>query len=260
MVIEKHISNFHATYDELTREVLLAMNSFVPERLQEWFSHLDGEPEAAAAIQKLQAGQDFSHWFAMQGRSPQPGAPRLQWPEGNDKRLGMQLLLFRSMARGDINAGVLGKIYIPGSGRNINDNAKAFIDQVFRPMSRELIRYLRRVGEEKAEEPVPAADRVVSLDHNSPKYKAAADALETLENALTEANDYPDAEDKEQKIAEVSATRRLLQAARVRVTAVGALVGTSLLYLATTFFNTGVGQAAKFAWEQIVALLGPMLH
>jgi hypothetical protein len=67
VVIEKHVSNFHATYDELTQEVLRAMNAFVSERLQEWFAHLDGEPEAAAAVQKLESGQDFSRWFAMAG-------------------------------------------------------------------------------------------------------------------------------------------------------------------------------------------------
>jgi hypothetical protein len=37
MVIEKYNSNFHATYDELTRDVLLANNAFAGERLQEWF-------------------------------------------------------------------------------------------------------------------------------------------------------------------------------------------------------------------------------
>jgi hypothetical protein len=107
MVIEKHISNFHATYDELTGEVQKAMNALVAERLQEWFAHLDGEPDAARAMTKLESSQNFSPWFAMQGRSPQPGAPKFDWPKGNDKRLGMQLLLFRSMARGDINAGPL---------------------------------------------------------------------------------------------------------------------------------------------------------
>lgn len=224
MTIEKHFSNFHATYDELTREVLLAMNSFVSERLQEWFGHLDGEPDAAAEIQKLQAGQDFSHWFAMQGRSPQPGAPKFQWPPENDKRLGMQLLLFRSMARGDINAGMLGKMYIPGSGTNINDNAKAFTDQVFRPMSRELILYLRRVGDEKTAEPVPAADRVVPLDHNSASYKEAIEAVEHLETVLTEANDIPDVEVREQRLVEVKAVRGLLSVLLVRVEAVAVLL------------------------------------
>jgi hypothetical protein len=122
-------------------------------------------------------------------------------------------------------------------------------------LAAELRRYL-----EKEAATVPASDRVVTLDHNSPKYRAATDALETLEDAITETNDDPDAEDKEQKISEISAARRLLQAVRVRVAAIGTLLATSLLYLATTFVNTGIGQAAKFAWEQIVALLGPLIH
>lgn len=262
MVIEKHISNFHATFDELTQEVLLAMNAFVPERLQEWFAHLHGEPEVAAAIEKLQVGQNFSHWFAMQGRSPQPGAPKLQWPGENDTRLGMQLLLFQSMARGDINAGMLGKIYIPGSGKNINDNARAFIDQVFRPMTKELIRYLRRVGEAKAEEPVPAADRVVSLDHNSKQYVDAMDAAGDLEKTIREANDFADSNEKEQRIAEVSAVRRLLQAVRVRVEAIVTLLKPladqakiklkdNLVTMAVTSFLTLLSALLHYVWSML---------
>ncbi len=255
MVIEKHISNFHATYDELTREVLLAMNSFVAERLQEWFAHLDGEPEAAASIGELQGGQNFSQWFAMQGRSPQPGAPKLEWPSENEKRLGMQLLMFRSMARGDINAGMLGKMYIPGSGRNINDNSRAFIDQVFRPMSRELIRYLRRIGEAKAEEAVPAADRVVSLDHNSKTYTDALDAADEVETALKEANDFTDSEEKEQRIAEVSAVRRLLIAIRVRVEPIIAILKPLAEQARTKLKDTIVGMAVS----KFLALLGALI-
>ena len=49
---------------------------------------------------------------------------------------------------------------------------------------------------------VPAADRVVRLDHNAAPYRdAVVEALENLEKALQQANDYPDAEDKDQKIA-----------------------------------------------------------
>jgi hypothetical protein len=62
VVIEKHVSNFHATYDELTQELLRAMNAFVPDRLQDWFAHLDGEPEAGAIIKKLEAGLAASRW------------------------------------------------------------------------------------------------------------------------------------------------------------------------------------------------------
>ena len=73
----------------------------------------------------------------------------------------MQLLLFRSIARGDTNVGALGKMYVPGSGQNINDSSRAFIDQIFRPMGRELIRHLRRAGlsAEGEAKDAPASDR-----------------------------------------------------------------------------------------------------
>ncbi len=77
-----------------------------------------------------------------------------------------------------------------------------------------------------------------------------------MERVLNEANDYPDVEDKEQKVAEVSALRRLFLSTRVRVHAVMALAVPGLLYLAKTFANTGVGAAAKFAWEKIGILIG----
>ena len=56
-------------------------------------------------------------------------------------------------------------MYIPGSGQNINDNAKAFTDRLFRPMSRELIRHLRRLGEAKVAEGVTSEVRTTCARH-----------------------------------------------------------------------------------------------
>ena len=170
----------------------------------------------------------------------------------------MQLLLFRSMARGDINAAVLGKMYLPGSGQNINDTARAFINQYFRPMTKELIRHFRRVGEQGQRTAVPAADRVVRLDHNAAPYRDVVEALENLEKALQQANDYPDAEDKDQKIAEVSATRRLLQSIKVRVAAVIALIVPTVTYLATHFMGTAIDKVSTTVIEKLMVLFGPI--
>lgn len=52
------------------------------------------------------------------------------------------------------------------------------------------------------------------------------DALETLERVLREENDYPDVGDKEERIAEVSVTRRVLKSVQVRVAVV--VVGSGL--------------------------------
>lgn len=234
------------------------MYAFAPERLQEWFAHLDGEPEAAAAIAKIQDGQDFLAWFEAQAREQRLGIQKLQWPPDNDRRLGMQLLLFRAVAREGLNVGALGKKYVPGSGRNINDNTRAFIDQIFRPMSRELVRYLRRVGqaEMEAERSAPAADRVVTLDHNSDPYLRTLEALDELIRALQGANDYPDPDDKEQHLAEVEATKTLLKPKRVSVAAVVSVIGGGLVYLTTHFVGTAVDMAAHNVIDALISLFG----
>jgi len=160
------------------------------------------------------------------------------------------------MARGDINAAVLGKTYLPGSGQNINDAARAFITQYFRPMTKELLRHLRRVGQQPGEKEVPAADRVVRLDHNSAAYHEAMAALERLEEILRGANNYPDPEEKEQVIGEVSATRRLFQSARVRIGAVIGVLTAPTLYLVKQFAGTAIGDAAQKVIDVVALLLG----
>jgi len=147
----------------------------------------------------------------------------ITWPDEPEKRLGMKLLLFRAVAAGD--AGYLARLahaYIPSSDRNIENSAKRFIDQVFRPMAKELRKYLEeKVGEVAA---VPTSEGFVPLDHNSAGYIDVQDALEALERALVQSNDFPEAEEREQRVAEVSAARRLLNAVRVRLSALAELL------------------------------------
>jgi hypothetical protein len=108
-------------------------------------------------------------------------------------------------------------------GNNINANAQAIIEQVFMPMAKELRRYLE-AELAKPEATAPASDRVVRLDHNKPEYKEAVESLDKLIKSINETNDYPDIEEKEQRLAEVSAARRLLEATRVRVEALVSLL------------------------------------
>lgn len=167
----------------------------------------------------------------------------------------MQLLLFRAVAGEGLNIGALGKKYVPGSGRNINDNTKAFIDQIFRPMTKELVRYLRRVGQAEAETFVPAADRVVDLTHNSAQLSDLADALEKLAEALRHANDYEDKEDRQQRIAEVEATKRLMRAPRVQERAL-AFIKVCLTYLAKKFADVGIGKIATVVIAKLAEIIG----
>jgi hypothetical protein len=90
-----------------------------------------------------------------------------------------------------------GHEYFYVSHGNVDDTIREMVSQLFLPFVSELRRDLRRTATVN----VPASDRIVSLDHNSADYLQLSDALEKVETALREANDYPDAEDKEQRIA-----------------------------------------------------------
>jgi len=79
-------------------------------------------------------------------------------------------------------------------------------------------------------------------------------ALETLKEFLRQSNDFPSTEEKEQAIAEVSATKTLLEATQVRLVSVLTVLRPAVKYIAKTFANTGLSKAAAFAWELMVKL------
>lgn len=93
------------------------------------------------------------------------------------------------------------------------------------------------------------------LNHNSKEYTETIEAAEEVEKAIQEANDFPDPEEKAQRIAEVSAVRRLLQAARVRVEAIVVLLKPLGELARTKLRDTLVGMAIN----KFLALLGALI-
>jgi hypothetical protein len=252
MAVDGDFANFRAVYDDLTQEVMRSHVQFLADHLANWFRTLDTTSNVAPLIEELQSGLDFHEWSKKQEASARSGGT-LTWPGGPEKQLGMKLLLFRSAAeagKGDLIAS-FGYMYIPSSDTNISNAAHRFIEQVFGPMARELRRYL----EQKASA-VPAADRVVSLDHNSKGYSETIEAADELEKVIREANDFPDQEEKEQRIAEVSAVRRLLQAVRVRVEPIIALLKPLADQAKTKLRDNLVG----IAISKFLALLGALIQ
>jgi hypothetical protein len=249
-------ANFRAVYDGLTGEVMRSHVQFLGYHLGNWFRALDSTSEVAPIIKNLQIGLDFAKWHAETEAGSHGIGGSLSWPKDPKERLGMQLLLFRSAVEkgnGDIIAGY-GWRFIPSSDRNFNNSARRFIDQVFRPMAAELRRYL-----EKQMMAVPAADRVVKLDHNSPPYHDLLTALERLEEALRSSNEYEDGEEKEQRIAEVSASRRLLNAPRVALAALTALLRPVVVQFTTKVKDSLITTAAALTSAAILAWLGTHL-
>jgi hypothetical protein len=185
MAISGDFANFRSTYDFYTDEVMRSHVQFLPDHLANWFRTLDTTSDVAPIIQELQRGIDFESWRKEQeGRASGMGGT-IEWPIEPEKQLGMKLLLFRSAAE-KRSADVIswfGFVFMPSSDRSIDAAARRFVEQVFGPMARELRRYLERRASE-----VPAADLIVTLDHNSAAYKDAIAALDTLENVIRGAN------------------------------------------------------------------------
>lgn len=252
-----YISNFHVTYDSLVHDILGARHQFIAERLQEWFAILDETPDVSRIISRLEEGLDFKNWFGGCENSGESfeGNGKLTYPPTREGRLGMQLKLFRAVAQETLEAWELGHTYTY-AGSNMDANAQAFIQQVFHPLQKDLLRHIDRQLENMKDE-IPASDRVVRIDHNSPSYREAEEALDNLEHGLQSTNEFPgEPEEKDQFIAEVSAARRLLQAARVRIVALVELLKPLLVQFVAKVKDGVIATLATAAVAAIVALLG----
>jgi hypothetical protein len=102
---------------------------------------------------------------------------------------------------------------------------------------------------------IPASDRVVSLGHNSPEQQEALQRLDELASAVQEANDFPgEPEEKERVVAELSAGRRLLEAARVRVSAVRETLAPTLKWIAEKAGGAMISKLATDLWGYLAHL------
>jgi hypothetical protein len=104
-------------------------------------------------------------------------------------------------------------------------------------------------------EPIPASDRTVSIGHNSPEQKEVLEKIDKLVAAVEKANDFPgDSDDKELVVAELSAGRRLLQAANVRVAAVRETLRPALKWIIEKSAGAMIGKLAGDLLEYLVHL------
>jgi len=142
----------------------------------------------------------------------------------------------------------------------VTENGLEALEAAARSGVQHLIRGGSQEGDEQVNfvppKEVPASDRVVTLDHNSERYQTTLKELDALTREIEVKNDYEDVADKEERIAELSAGRRLLQSTRVRAAAVGAVLGPALMWLAQKFAGNLVGDLANSLWALIRSLIG----
>ncbi len=93
---------------------------------------------------------------------------------------------------------------------------------------------------------IPAADRIVGIDHNQPSVEQALKDLDQLIEDVRSTNDFSGVpEDKERAVAELSAVRSLLKATKVRIAAVLAVAAPVLAWVTTNILNETTKELAK---------------
>ncbi len=105
---------------------------------------------------------------------------------------------------------------------------------------------------------VPASDRHVQLDHNSPEYAKATETMSDVIEVVRANNEYAasEPEDHEQRLSELEAGAKLLGAVRVSVAGIAAVLLPALGYLAAKFADAAIGNAAGAALEAVRTLFG----
>lgn len=178
------------------------------------------------------------------------GPGRVAFPEDPERRLGIQLWLFRSLSASEEDPWQFAHEYV-SSESNLNGMIADLVEQVFNPFVKALRRELDR---ELARSPAIDESRVVSI-HRDEAWREAVEALDEAKRILVQTNAQLSQEDKSQRVAELSAGRRLLEAEQLRVGALLGTAGNALRYLATKFMDIGLGKAASIAWDKILKYL-----
>lgn len=246
-------SNFRAVYNELADAVTSSRHQFFKDHLANFFDTIDQTPNAQQIVTQLENRIQLMPWYNQCKESVGSfvGSGTLDWPSDKIDKLGMKVALLRAMSTSEIDIYEFTSNFLY-SENNFDTNVSDIAQQIFLPTARELLRYI----EQRFGVPIPAADRVVSLDHNSKAYVVADEAMESLEKAIREANDFQDPLEKEQREAEVSAARRLLKAAKIRLEPLASLLKPILVQFTTKVKDNLIATAATLASGALITLLG----
>jgi cell division protein ZapA (FtsZ GTPase activity inhibitor) len=105
---------------------------------------------------------------------------------------------------------------------------------------------------------VPASDRIVTLNHNSPDHREAIEAIGRVTEALAADNEYgaEAPEEKEALLGALKSGRLLLSATQVRVSAIRATLLPALQYIADNFAKGAVAALGAAAVAAVLKLIG----
>jgi hypothetical protein len=230
------------------------------QKLRDFLAHIDSCDWASKRVAEFAPNFDFDAWYngSLKTVGSMVGSGNLAWAQDRTERLGQQFAVFRHFAQqeGAYIDFCHKFMYAEGGFDGLIDEVN---EQLFEPFSRDLLKDLFKNSPlETKSIDIPASDRIVHIDHNSPAYREVDTNLANLEehvrcsNSLAEDNPS----DRDRVLAELSASRRLLQAARVRLELIKQLVVPALQWIAKKFADHIIGILATAAFAALATLLG----
>lgn len=252
------LDEFAEEYADLTRDVLSAGYQTYDQRLRDWFQLLDTSPYSQARVRELETSFDFEPWYKA-GESTvgsMVGSGRLDWAQDRTARMAQELALFRHFTFGEQEWSDFSSNFL-WSGSRYEDMIAEINSQIFEPFTRRLLKEFLRAANASAEE-IPAADRLVTLDHNSSAYQSAVTSLDEVTKATVGSNELGSnvPTEKERVVAELEAGRHLLKARQIRVQAALQLLLPALRWIGDHAGGTIVGALVTAAIAALAAVFG----
>ncbi|MHC5307506.1 hypothetical protein [Bartonella sp. LJL80] len=249
--------DFFEEYDELAILVEKSGYRHFKQSLKRWHDFLTvySSPSVTGYILRLRSEINIKEHDADIFKEPSSmvGSALIQWPDRKEDRLSAQLQVIEKLLEPDVKPEGFAFMYF-NSGNRFDDNINKMSEQFFHPFQRELRREIKKIFASSSID-VPASDRTVSINHNTPEYQELDKRLEELEKTLKTVNSG-DVGAKEQAISEVGAMRRIWQAMTVRSTVLKTLFLGGLVWISTVFAETVAGQICTAAIELLKVMFG----
>jgi hypothetical protein len=238
--LDQTYDDFTQDYEDRLDDIRRADWRNFPLALSDWLQLLDQSPHSSEVLSELAKRTDFDAWYAAAKTSvgSMVGSGRLNWSADRNERLGQQLGIVRLLSSNENELAQYSGAF-SWAGSNLNDNKYKVADELIEPFARDLLRYIER--RRQTSPSIPAADGVVSINHNSADVQDLTEKLGELEAAVETSNSLRGEADFDQNLAELSAGRRLLRAASVRLSALRAVLVPALKWLGDHVAGTAIG-------------------
>ena len=244
------LEEFLEEYDDITEQVKIADQELFPMRLRQWWSLLNKEDAFIAEhikwlTKRSEADEIFQALHKYENGTF--NSPTLTIHTDKIERLTAYAVLFTKLNEGKMKLLDYAYQYFPD--RSSKTTFNKFIANMFNPFASDLRRYIKRnfgkpasgisLFDDTLPITVPASNRFVTINHNSPQFGEIGDLLKSIEQDIRGINSI-DQETKEVALSELRATKSILDASAVRDDVIQNFLIPSLKWIAVKFAEYGV--------------------